>query len=204
DRIAAHVDVAPTLLEACGVARPEKRAMDGVSLLPLLKGDRVDWPDRTLYFQWHRGDEPELGRACAARSQGWKLVQPAGAEGGKLREKVEWELFSVTKDPLEEHDVAADHADVVEKMRQGYEAWFKDVSGTRGYAPVRYRLGTAHEDPVLLTRQDWRGPKAGWGPGDLGYWWIEVARAGTYDLTLRFAARPEDGLLTGTTVDVKV
>src|SRR5262249_13966797 len=72
------------------------------------------------------------------------------------------------------------------------------------YGPVRYRLGTAHEDPVLLTRQDWRGPKAGWGPGDLGYWEIEVARAGTYDLTLRFAALPEDGVLNVALGDVKV
>jgi arylsulfatase A-like enzyme len=204
DRIAAHVDLAPTLLEACGVARPDKPAPDGVSLLPLLKGDKVDWPDRTLYFQWHRGDEPELGRACAARSQRWKLVQPAGADGGKLPEKLKWELFEMAKDPLEEHDVAADHPDVVETMRRGYEAWFKDVSGTRGYGPVRYRLGTDHEDPVLLTRQDWRGPRAGWGPNDLGYWEVEVARAGAYDLTLRFAGLPEDGVLTVALGDVKV
>jgi hypothetical protein len=33
---------------------------------------------------------------------------------------------------------------------------------------------------------------------------VEVARAGAYDLTLRFAALPEDGVLTVTMGDVKV
>ena len=72
DTIAAHIDITPTLLEACGVAKPEKVKFDGLSLLPALLGRKVDAVDRTLFFQWHRGDEPELNRACAARSQKWK------------------------------------------------------------------------------------------------------------------------------------
>ena len=37
---------------------------------PCSKGiQTAGWPDRTLFFQWHRGDQPELGRAFAARSQ---------------------------------------------------------------------------------------------------------------------------------------
>jgi arylsulfatase A-like enzyme len=165
EQIAAHIDVAPTLLEACGVAKPDKVAFDGKSVWPLLKGDEVEWPDRTLYFQWHRGDEPELNRACAARSRKYKLVQPLGA--GAKPAKVEFELYDMEKDPLEEKNVAAEKPDVVESMRKGYEAWFKDVSSTRGYAPPRIHLGGA-EDPSLLTRQDWRGPKAGWSPNDIG------------------------------------
>ena len=37
DRIAAHMDVVPTLLEAAGIAAPESK-FDGVSLMPLLTG----------------------------------------------------------------------------------------------------------------------------------------------------------------------
>jgi arylsulfatase A-like enzyme len=189
DRIAAHIDLAPTLLDACGVARPKEVAFDGVSLLPLLKGEKVDWPDRTLYVQWHRGDEPELYRACAVRSQKYKLVQPLGRDGNaKLPEKLAFKLYDMVKDPLEQHDIADKHPDIAEKMRKGYETWFKDVSSTRGYAPPRIHLGTAQENPVLLTRQDWRGPRAGWGPDGLGHWEVQVARAGNYNVTLRFAA----------------
>jgi arylsulfatase A-like enzyme len=191
EQVAAHIDIAPTLLEACGVTKPGKVAFDGKSLWPLLKGDKVDWPDRTLYFQWHRGDEPELNRACAARSQRYKLVQPVGPTPMKPG-KVEFELYDMEKDPLEEKNIAADQPEVVAAMRKGYEEWFKDVSSTRGYAPPRIFLGAAEENPTLLTRQDWRGPKAGWGPKDLGFWEVQVARAGTFDVTVRFAALTEE------------
>ena len=29
----------------------------------------------------------------------------------------------------------------------------------------------------MLTRQDWRGPRAGWGPNDLGHWEVRVVHA---------------------------
>ncbi|HEO70844.1 MAG TPA: arylsulfatase [Candidatus Hydrogenedentes bacterium] len=179
DRIGAHIDVLPTLLEACGVAKPEGVQLDGRSLWPLITGEDVDWPDRTLYFQWHRGDAPEMYRACAARGQRYKLVNGE-------------ELYDITNDPGEKHDIAAEHPDVVAEMRAGYEAWFKDVSATRGYAPPRIHIGTPHENPAVLTRQDWRGAE-GWGRKDLGYWLVHVASGGNYDVTLTFDALEEAG-----------
>jgi arylsulfatase A-like enzyme len=193
ERIAAHIDIAPTLLDACGVKKPAKLAFDGTSLLPLLKGEKVDWPDRTLYFQWHRGDVPQLYCACAARSQKYKLVQPLGAADGKAPAKPVFKLYDMEKDPLEMRDIADQHPDIVAKMRQGYEAWFKDVSSTRGYAPPRIRLGSPHENPSTLTRQDWRGPRAGWAATSLGHWEVEVERPGTYTITLTLAEAKEGG-----------
>ncbi|UCH34404.1 MAG: sulfatase-like hydrolase/transferase, partial [Armatimonadota bacterium] len=172
--IAAHIDVLPTVLDACDVPVPDGLRFDGVSLLPLMLGTARRWPDRMLYFQWHRGDAPELYRNCAARSQRFKLVNGQ-------------ELYDMTSDPGESEDVAARHPDVVAKMRTGYEEWFAEVSAPPGYAPPRIHLGTPHEDPVTLTRQDWRGAE-GWGDSDLGYWEVKVAAAGEYDVTLRFAA----------------
>jgi arylsulfatase A-like enzyme len=180
DRITAHIDLAPTILEACGVAPPAGTAFDGVSLLPLLEGRARDWPDRTLFFQWHRGDEPQPGRACAARSQRWKLVrqEPNAAPM----------LFDMESDPAESRDVAAAHPEVVASMNRAYEAWFRDVGATRGYAPPRIRVGDPRENPVVLTRQDWRGPRAGWGPKSVGFWEIEAATAGSYEILLRYGA----------------
>src|SRR5262249_22080273 len=51
----------------------------------------------------------------------------------------------------------------------------------------------AEENPTTLTRQDWRGPRAGWGENSLGHWEIEVYRAGRFDATLRFPAAKTDG-----------
>ncbi len=183
DRVAAHVDLAPTLLDACGVKKPDAVKFDGLSLLPLLRGDKVEWPDRMLYFQWHRGDEPELNRDCAVLSQRWKLV--------RLQPKGKPMLFDLAADPAEKDDVSAANPEIVARLGAAYEAWFKDVGAARGYAPPRISLGAPEENPVLLTRQDWRGPKAGWGPQGLGHWEVQVARPGTYEVTLlsRAAAR---------------
>src|SRR5262249_59928112 len=107
----------------CGVARPAGVRLDGVSLLRLLIGDVNDWPDRTLYFQWHRGDVPELGRAFAARSQGWKLVRPEG--------KKDLELYDMKEDPLEFHDLVAGRPEQARLMYDAYARWFEDVRRER-------------------------------------------------------------------------
>ncbi len=172
DRIAAHIDMMPTLLDACGASLPQDRKIDGRSVMPLLTGEAEDWPDRTLFFQWHRGDEPEPFRACAARNQRYKLVN------GK-------ELYDIQNDPGEKNDISDEHPDIVKQLRKEYEEWFQDVSSTRGYFPPRIYIGTPHENPVTLTPQDWRGPDAGWGKDSLGYWEVDVRESGNYDVTLR-------------------
>jgi arylsulfatase A-like enzyme len=187
DRIAAHIDVAPTLLDLCGISRPQGVSFDGTSLQPLLLGKTENWKDRTLYFQWHRGDEPELYRSFAVQSQRYKLVQPLGAGERAAPPNAALELYDIAADPFELKNIAGGHPDIVKSLRQGYEAWFRDVSASRGYAAPRIHLGSAHENPVVLTRQDWRGPRAGWTPKSLGHWEVHVAREGNYGITLEFA-----------------
>jgi arylsulfatase A-like enzyme len=188
DRVAAHIDMAPTLLEACGVPHPPGVAFDGVSLLPLLRGDVANdaWPDRTLFFQWHRGDAPEVERSFGARNQRWKLVQPAGANGNDFQPR--YELYDLAAEPFEARNVAERHADVVEELHTAYQHWFESVTTARPAGAPRIVVGSPHENPVVLTRQDWRGPRAGWGPKNLGYWDVRVAAAGPYELTLSFPA----------------
>jgi arylsulfatase/arylsulfatase A len=135
DQPAAHIDIMPTVLEACGIPLPEKVKIDGRSLLQLWKGEKADWPARNLFFQWHRGDVPELGRAFAVRGPRYKLVQAAGVNPGKYEAKQE--LFDMQNDPYEEHDLAAEKPDVVKDLRAGYESWFQDVRApatSRGHA----------------------------------------------------------------------
>ncbi len=180
DRIAAHIDLFPTILAACGVKVP-KVALDGRNLLPLLSGRSPAWPDRTLHTQWHRGDEPQLFRDHAARTQRWKLVK------GK-------ELYDLDADAAEANDVAAQQPEVVARLRRETEDWFRSVSASRGgYAPPRIAIGAPQENPVLLTRQDWRGPRASWDADGIGYWEVDVRRSGTYGIELKFAASAAAG-----------
>jgi arylsulfatase A-like enzyme len=189
DMPAAHIDVTPTVLEACGARAPKEVKADGCSLWPWLKGGKPDWPDRTLFFQWHRGDVPELNRAFAARGPRYKLVQAAGVPVGKYTPK--FELFDLAADPFEEKDLAAEHPEVVRDLRARYEAWFADVKATRNFLGPRIHLGNAKESPTVLTRQDWRGPKAGWTPTSEGHWDVFVERPGKFRVTLDFDAATE-------------
>lgn len=184
ERVAAHIDLFPTILAACGVAPPNDVTLDGASLLPLLRDPRAEWPDRTLYFQWHRGDAADRGRACAAVTDRYKLAQPSGVDEGPPPVDPPWELYDITADASEQTNLASVKPEVVTSMRARYDAWFADVSGTRGFAPVRISLGVFQENPVLLTRQDWRG--AGWAKADAGHWEVSVATPGRYDVTLIF------------------
>jgi arylsulfatase A-like enzyme len=190
DRIAAHIDVTPTLLEAAGVATPAAVRFDGRSLLPLLRGDQAAWPDRTLFFQWHRGDAPERRRAFAARSQRYKVVQPRGQGDTPLPTQAGFDLYDMAEDPREARNIAADRPDVVKQLVGEYDAWFGDVTSGRDYSDKgisSISLGAPEENPVRLTRQDWRGPQAGWTPASLGHWEVDVRQQGVYDVTLRFA-----------------
>lgn len=199
DRIAAHIDVMPTLLEVTGVAKPPAVKFDGVSLVPLLRGEEDGWPDRTLFFQWHRGDVPELHRAFAARSQRYKLMQPLGNGPNKLPPPFGFELYDMANDPLQQRNVAAEQPEIVTRMTNQYEAWFKDVTGGRDYTDrgiARIVIGSSRENPVRLTRQDWRGPQAAWTATSLGYWEVDVRRAGSYDVTLRFAELTKPGTIS--------
>lgn len=173
-QLAAHVDVLPTVLEACGVRKPQNLKIDGRSLMPLLEG-RSNWPARTLFFQWHRGDRPNAFENAAAHNGRYKLVD------GK-------ELYDLQSDPAEKNDIASQNPEMVRKLREEYGRWFADVSATRNFAPPRIHLGTEHEDPVTLTRQDWRGGRAGWDANSIGHWEVDVRRAGKYEITLRFRA----------------
>jgi arylsulfatase A-like enzyme len=193
DPISVVCDVTPTLLDLCGIAPPTGVKFDGKSLAPLLRGEAAGWPDRTIVAQWHRGDAPDRYRNFSVRSQEWKLVQPRG-EGTNWDGQTDFQLFDLTRDPYEMHNVAAEHHDQVAKLKTAYDAWFDDV--TAGYdfdQGQRIYIGTPHENPVLLTRQDWRGPKASWKKDGLGYWEIQVATAGRYRIRLRFDAAATDG-----------
>lgn len=183
DAVAAHIDLVPTLLESCGVEKPAQVKLDGMSLLHVFKGQRPDLPDRTLFFQWHRGDRPERYRACAVRTPQWKLVQPVGMGAAAFDGKPRFELYDMKLDPYEQHDLAAQHPAIVQRLKDDYDRWFQEVSA-HGYPPARILLGTPHENPTVLTRQDWRGDRAGWDAKSLGHWEVNVVESGVYDITV--------------------
>ena len=192
DAVGAHIDVLPTLLEAAQLDPPEGLAIDGRSLLPVFEG-RAPAAERTIFIQSHRGNEPTLYRAFAAIEQQYKLVQPLSFSKPAPKD-ASLELYDLEADPGEERNLADNMPEVLARLRGAYEAWFDDVSGTRGYDPPRIPLGTEQENPVILTRQDWRVIGAdGWSDSHLGYWAVDVETGGAYDVRFRFTKQERAG-----------
>ena len=117
DTVSAHIDVLPTLAKIAGAKIPKKQ-VEGRSLLPLLENASADQPDRYLFTQkarWKTGSEPNdsMWKGWAVRSQQYRLVEDA--------------LYDMEKDPNQTTDIAAAHPEVVKKMRQAYETFWKET-----------------------------------------------------------------------------
>ena len=112
-------------------------------------------------------------------------MQAAGNQLGRSPD-AKWELFDLLADPYEQHDLVKEKPDIVAKLKAEYEHWFDDVT-KKGFDPPRIQVGTPHENPTRITRQDWRGPRnTDWnGPNSLGHWLINVPTAGAFDVTVR-------------------
>lgn len=211
EQIVSHIDVFPTVLDMCGVASTHDLHVDGRSLLPLMEGLTSDWPDRTLFFQQSRPDrarrrywdEPRLFVNCAARSQKYKAVMTSEESGQTYFQPVDLKstrLYDIENDPGETTDISKSHPDIVQKLRDEYEAWFLDVS--KGFGPaVRNVVGSTHQNPVVLTSQDMRGVRSALAPHELGtakrqaqsgnplgfgYWAIEVLQKARYRIGMQF------------------
>ncbi len=192
DELTAHIDLLPTILEACQVAPPSDRLLDGRSAWPLLKGEKVAWPDRTLVIQAHRGDRPFLHHNVAVRTREWKLVHPSGFHRETFEGEPRYELYHLAVDPFEMEDVAASHPEVVAKLRAEYVRWFEDVTAGNDFLPPRIHVGSGRENPVVLTRQDWRRDEGeSWAGKDaLGHWRLEVRADAWYRFSVR--RHPDD------------
>lgn len=148
EHVACHMDIMPTILDVCGVSAPDGVKFDGKSLLPLLRNPTISWPDRTIFFQWNGVKPPLHRRAFAALTERWKLVQPVGIDNPRhrlifkhygllckaqgrgdrsLEGPLRYELYDIVNDPGETKNLAAEHPDIIDRLTQQYDAWFKEV-----------------------------------------------------------------------------
>ena len=186
DGYGVHVDLVPTVLEACGVDAPAASpggALEGHSLLPLLRGEPE--PDLAPALFFHAQTKGDLGLNYAVRTPDWKLVHDDGYDASEPREDAVL-LFDMRSDPRELEDVAGEHADVVALLEQEYAAWRRSLDlRAEDYEEPPVALGTPRENPVLLTQLQQHEDTSRWG--------VVLDRAGTYDVRLRFAPLDVEG-----------
>lgn len=194
DELCAHIDVTPTILEACGIDVPANHHFDGRSFLSLLTEDDASWPTRQVVFQTHRGNVPQEFNHFALHEDPWKLVHPSGFGNEKIAGSAKLELYNLKDDPTQQQDLAKTKPDVLNRLKADYQSWFKNVSSSRpdNYAPPRIIVGTSHEPETVLTRQDWRHSSGRpWGPASNGFWLLKSEEAADYEFEV--ILRP-DGL----------
>ncbi|MGH7200100.1 MAG: sulfatase-like hydrolase/transferase, partial [Planctomycetaceae bacterium] len=204
DRLTAHIDWLPTLVEICGLERP-KLKIDGTSLVPLLavsSGHSLGakrQAERTLFVHSQRIDFPEKWRKSAVMTDRWRLIN------GK-------ELYDIQADPAQQHDIAQKHPQVVAELRTEYDDWWNATSA-RFDDYVRITLGSPAANPTHLTCHDWHAPIAQvpWNQTQIerdplanGTWAVEVDRPGRYEITLRTRPKYVDHPLSADKARVKI
>ena len=100
-------NVMPTLAEIISVTCPPT---DGISFLPTLLGNKAGQKEHE-YLYWEYPD-PKIGNK-AIRMGKWKGIITNIRQGN-----TEMQLYDLDADLREEHDVAAQHPDIVAKFRQ--------------------------------------------------------------------------------------
>jgi arylsulfatase A-like enzyme len=106
DHLSAFWDVMPTLCELTGATAPQQ--IDGLSFLPTLLGEGEQKQHDYLYWEFYA-----QGGKRAALTHQWKAVQLNMNESGDSIL-----LFNLHADGAEEHDVAAQHPEVVQQFEQ--------------------------------------------------------------------------------------
>jgi len=100
------LDVLPTVLAAVGSPPSPEDKLDGVNLLPFLKGETDKPPHDRLFWR--------MGRQYAARVGDWKLV----CVEGKAKE-----LYNLAEDISEKNDLSAKNPDKLKELQTAYDEW---------------------------------------------------------------------------------
>ena len=123
NKLASSIDILPTLAEITGAPLPEKK-IDGISLLPLLRGEDVS-PRHTICYYY------QVNSLEAVQKDYWKLVLPhtgrsytgvmPGSDGwpGKyLNEKISSpELYDLRRDPGERYNIIEMYPEIVKELQ---------------------------------------------------------------------------------------
>ncbi len=97
-------DIFPTCVALAGIKAPDN--LDGVNLTPYLKGENNTAPHDELFFS-----QDGMG---AVRAGQWKLVLPKTGAA---------QLFDLSKDVEEKHDLAADESSRIQDLKAKWQAW---------------------------------------------------------------------------------
>jgi len=133
-QLASSIDILPTLAEITGGSLPSKK-IDGVSILPLMLGEKNVSPRHDFYYYY------QINSLEAVQRDFWKLVLPhkgrtyremkPGTDGwpGPTGTEIvkEPELYDLRRDPGEWYDVAQYYPEKLRELQALAEKARKDI-----------------------------------------------------------------------------
>ena len=131
DHLVRSIDFAPTLLDLAGLPAEPRLHADGASFAPGLRDPAVRPADRPIYWHYPHYSN-QRGRPNSAMRDGrWKLIE--WLETGRM------ELFDLSADPGEAHDLAAEHPDTIAALGAKLNAWRTSVGARMPTPNPNYR-----------------------------------------------------------------
>ncbi len=118
DTPVVSTDFYPTLLQLVGLPLKPEQHLDGVSFLPLLKGEPMQRGKPLFWHYPHYGNQGGAPNG-AIRDGDWKLIE--WYEDGAL------ELYNLAQDIGEKNNLAAQHPGKVKELHEQLIAWRKEV-----------------------------------------------------------------------------
>jgi len=144
DEIAAAMDLLPTLAGLADAALPGDRVLDGRDVWPILAGEAGARSPHEVLQYWHGAG------LVGVRNRSWKLLKLWDGS---------FELYRIDQDVGETRNVAKANPEVLEQMREHYEAAQADL----GKPSNRRRIGRVQKPRPLIgfdhqVRADARAP----------------------------------------------
>ena len=175
-----------------------------MNLAPVLRGKKKVSNDRILVINYSR--MPGFSNYPSPHSQTQMRADQAAVLWKRWRLLEERELYDLASDPLQKKNVIGEHPEVVAKMRKRLYSWWDGVKHLAN-EEQRIIIGTKHENPTKLSATEWldvfvdQQGQIRRGVLKNGYWLIDVARAGEYEIELRRWPKEADGTVSGTLPD---
>ncbi|MCL6295133.1 arylsulfatase [Jejuia spongiicola] len=178
----AHIDILPTIAKLCRVEAPKNKKIDGNSLLPLIKNEKVDWAERSLFFYWTRR-YPELYNNIAIQKGDYKLV-------GKTNYNApieDFQMFDIKNDPNEQNNIVLKNKNFAKGLKQNLNQIYKElISSNNLINQPSISVGSEFENPIILNRNDAGGERGIWNQEEIfGKWYVDVAE-GHYNIKFKF------------------
>jgi arylsulfatase len=154
-----------------------------MSFISKEKNDVSAFNTRTLFFEWGRGFLLKYQNFAALKGD-FKLVGNTGYDASVE----DFELLNVQNDPFEKNNIIADNIMLATELKNEMDVWYDEiVSEKNNKRSFPAYIGTPHENPVLLNRNDAKGTPVAWsGEDKINYWDVKAPEDGIYNIGLHF------------------